>query len=351
MTSKPNSRIRTVLVVATVVGMAVAAVSFGGIAAVTIDTETTDTASTSDLTDGTAVHDLDNSSTVSTIEVQSDNASSGDDFNVYFTVNDTNSDQDGTTFYESGESWTATNESAGYYELNLTHATVFEDLERSAGENVSVDVKVVVNESETSEESVNFTITAVNDNDTAVAAVYGDEDGTQLTDTTSRFSLGSSLFGSDDDDEPGAVKSTESTGVNATNTSTIRVELVNGSAADAGAAAADRADSGEFLGFAGATAADQRVPVFVESADAEWLDTDEDAYATLDSEGDTLTVHNADTLVDEDGTVDVTTTANDAVGFGTTFSMLSNYDVSTTERIGLAGSALDTNGSPFESDD
>lgn len=336
---------KTILLVAAMMLLSVVAVP-GAFAAVTVDTETTNTASESDWQDGTVVTDLDNSSKESTLEVSSDNATSGDDFDLYLTVNDSDSDQDGEQIYHSGAEWTATNSSQGHYELNVTHGDAFSSLERDANENVTVDVEVVVNEgNDTSEESVTFQITADNDAETAVAVVYPDDDGTETTETTAAFETLDTLNVFSDSDV-GAVQTEEDVGV-ADNTSTVRIVSEDSNVTDPFDEAATDASDGDFLTTATMTLDDTRVPVFYQSADVEWLDTDSDTYATVSSDGSTLTVHNANETVDE-GDVTVTATGNDAIGFFATRSMLADYDASFTERVSLASSAINLNGSPFE---
>mgnify|MGYP006280703863 FL=1 len=142
-------------------------------------------------------------------------------------------------------------------------------------------------------------------------------------------------------------------GVNATNTTDVRVELVNSSAATAGSLAAENAEEGDFIGISAVSVDGEYVPVFSQSAsDVDWIDTDEDTYATLDSEGDTVTVHNVDEMVEESGDVEVSTKVNDGLGFGNARSMLSGYDsLSFGDRLSLAFDANNFNGNPFESED
>lgn len=332
-----------VLVVAALVVLSM--VAMPAMAAVTVDTETTNTSTTSDWQDGTTVTDLDNSSQTSTIEVSSDNASSGDDFALEMAVNDSDSEQDGETIYTTDAQWTATNSTQGHYQLNVTHATVFEDLERDAGETVTVDVTVTVNESETSEESVTFQIDAQNDADSAVAVVYGDE--AEFADTTSRFDISSYNPFSDDEDAVGAAQAEQTVGVNGTETDTIRVESANGSVTDSLDASISGLSDGDFMTLTTTTFDDDRIPVFYESAsDASWVDTDEDTYATVDAEGDTLTIHNVNESVDSDSDVDVMATTNDAIGFGATYSMARDYGAGLTDAVSLGTRALDYNFDP-----
>ncbi|WP_123619166.1 hypothetical protein [Halorubrum sp. CSM-61] len=315
-------------------------------AAASYDNETTSTSTTSDLVGGETVTDLDNSSVNKTLEVQSDNATSGDDFTLKFAVNDADSDQDGEVIYETGDSWTATNETEGYYNYTFDHATVFKNLERDAGENVTLDVRTVVNESETSEEVAEIQIYAQNDQNSAVGVVGDGDSGLSLADSGSAYSF--SLPFTNSSDEAGAAQASEDVGVNATNTTTVRLELSNASASDAGSAAISELETGAYAASSYGQFDGQFVPVFVDSADAEWLDTETDTYATIDSEGDTITYHNVNEAVDEDGTVTAKATVNDNAGFIQAWNTLGNYDIGSGERVSLAIDSLDTNGTPFD---
>ena len=92
--------------------------------------------------------------------------------------------------------------------------------------------------------------------------------------------------------------------------------------------------------------------MFYESADNdehEWINTSEDVYATLSSDGETMTIHNPDALLDDDqssATLDVTTVGDEKLGLGNSAEMYSNYDAGTLKTTIGAFSALDTNGDP-----
>lgn len=352
MTDHSNSRIRVTLLMVAIV--ALSAVAMPAVA-MTYDNETTNTSTTSDWQQGTTVTDLDNSSNVSTIEVQSNNASSGDDFKLEVSVNDSDSAQDGQTVYTSTESWTATNSSAGHYQLNVTHSEVFRTVERGAGETVTLDVTVIVNESETSEEKKTIQIDAKNGDSTGVIAAEDGEDSLTTSNKTgfADFDISSATLmfwksdDSSDDSFDGAAKNAESVNVSAENTTTVRMELVDSETSDAASTVMEEASSGDFLGTAGAKIAGDRVPVFAESAsDVSWVDTSSDVYATLD--GNTVTYHNVNKTVDSSGDVEFTASLNDGIGVGAADAMLSDFDdLSTTEKWRLAIGANDFNGDAF----
>lgn len=150
-------------------------------AALTYDSETTNSSTTSDLTGGETVTDLDNSSKTKTIQVVSGNASTSsltnpeEAFKLKLTVNDTDSDEDGRVFYTNTSTATVVNASAGHYAWNISHAEMFDELERDVDETVTVDVTVIFNESESDEESATITIDAQNDDDRVVEVVSDDD--------------------------------------------------------------------------------------------------------------------------------------------------------------------------------
>lgn len=192
--SRNTKRIAVVLAVA----LALVVAAGPAMAALTYDSETVNSASTSDLVGGETVTELDNSSQHKNIQVISDNASTStltnpeEAFTLEATVNDTNSDEDGTTFYTNTSTFTVVNASAGHYAINVSHAELFNQLERDVDETVSVDVTTTFNKSETDAESATITINAQNGDDRAVEYV-SDEDfknssGVDATNESNRFS-------------------------------------------------------------------------------------------------------------------------------------------------------------------
>lgn len=299
--------------------MVLSVMAGGALAALTYDNETTKTASTSDWQDGTAVSDLDNSSKVSTVEVQSDNATDGESFTLRMVVNDSNSAQDGQTIYEDTSNWTATNSTAGYYEQNVTHGEAFEDLERGANETVTVDVKTIWNESETDEESATISIDAQNDDNPRL--VVDDRATIESTGITVPVA-GLTLFEGDAD----AAQQESNISVN-NNTTTLTVHANSKNVSDAMDAATADTSSGDLTPDAYVKVNDQLVPVFDQSADAEWLDNGTETYAVAN--GDTVTVENVNETYDSGTTsVDVVVGANADVGFWETHSMLRDYGAS-----------------------
>lgn len=172
-----NTTKKTISALVLVAALLVAGVA-PATAALTYDNETTDSASTSDLVGGETLTDLGNSSKMKTIQVISDNASTSsltapeDEFKLELNVSDANSDETNRTFYtNTSATWNVVNSSAGHYSVNVSHADLFAELERDINENVTVDVAVTFNESETDAETSTITVYAQNGETDAVEVV------------------------------------------------------------------------------------------------------------------------------------------------------------------------------------
>lgn len=150
-------------------------------AALTYDNETTNSASVSDLVGGEVVTQLDNASKYKTIQVISDNATTSgltnpeEAFTLKLTVNDSDVPNDGRTFYVNDSTAKVVNASAGHYAFNVSHAEMFDELERKIDQDVNVDVTVIFNESETDEEKSTITITARNGDKRSVDVITSEE--------------------------------------------------------------------------------------------------------------------------------------------------------------------------------
>lgn len=324
--------------------MVMAVVTGGAAAALTYDDETTNTTTTSDWTGGETVTDLDNESKQARLEVTSDNASSGDNLVVKAVVNDSDSDQDGETFYEDSSSWDVTDETNGHYERNVTYATVFSELERDAGETVTVDIVTVYNESESDEEEGTIQIDAKNGANPLLVA----GDNAELQELGGGFfslsTLSFGLLGDDSDTTPEAARLEKTVNVS-DNTTELTVAQNNENVSDALDAATENTDSGALTTDAYVLMDETPIPVFDQSADVEWLDTESQTYAVAD--GDGITVNNVnETLSDDANSTDVVVVANGGLGFWDTRSMVSDYGASFT---GAASAAIDAGwGSTFE---
>lgn len=158
-------------------------------AALTYDNETVDSTSKSDLVGDETVTDLDNGTIYKTIQVTSGNATSSslsspeEAFTLELQVNDSDSDEDGRVFYTNTSTAKVIDATNGTYAFNISHAEMFDELERDVDENVTVDVVATFNESEDDEESATIQIHAQNDDDRAVEVIsdddFDDEDGVE----------------------------------------------------------------------------------------------------------------------------------------------------------------------------
>jgi hypothetical protein len=164
-----------------------------------------------------------------------------------------------------------------------------------------------------------------------------DDDLTTIGQTNTFFGL-SGILGGDDAEPP---VQTEQDVTVAENTSEVQVTFANASTADAFEAAQTDVESGKWVPKSALSVEDRFVPVFAEEADVDYLDTDEDAYATISSGGDTLTVHNAGELVDDSEEVTMTMTGNKQMGLRNANQMWGNYDLSTYQSFTLPTKAFD----------
>lgn len=314
-----------VAAVLTIALMVMAVMTGGAFAALTYDTETTDNAGTTDWTAGQTVTELDNSSKQATIQIQSDNATSEDNFVLRAVVNDTDSGQDGKTIYETENAWKIVNSTTGYYNQTVTYSTVFEDLERDAGETVTVDIVTVYNETETDEEQASIHINAENgDNPNLVADNRSEYEELEPGFWSNAISKVNPFSSSDDESPPEAARLEKTVNVTE-NTTTISVAENSANMSSALDDATEDVDSGAFTADAYVLMDDQAFPVFYQSADVEWIDTGVDTYAVADSSG--ITIENVnETLADDATSTDVVVVANGNLGVRDTFGMLNQYD-------------------------
>lgn len=342
--------IAIVLAVIMVVGMAVPAM------ALTADNETTETSTTSAILDTTTLTEPHNSSKSKTIEVDGDsntNTSSLTNPETAFTlrvlVNDSSHPQDGEVLYETTENWSVQTvaNAPDHYNLTVNNTEWGNELEYNATENVSVNFKVIFNESESDESVVNITPT-VDPQAQPDARIEVADSERQLAGFSSSNDSGvlASIFSSE---SIGAAKANQSIGVTS-NTENITVDIDNQSAVDAlGESVASKSD-GTLLTSSYVMVNGQMVPVFVGSAgDQSWLDTGSEAYAVVDTSSDEVTIKNANaTFSDSTSSVDVSVTTNEAAGFWQTRSMLSSYGASPVTAATTAANSIDTNGDPFD---
>ena len=304
--NKPKSLLLVAIMLVAAVGGAMAA-------APTVNTETTDTTYTSELTDG---------------DTQAYNATTSTNFS--YSADSENAkiviEQDNDTLYSATPDHD-TNASGTYY-YNATLADDGSDyagLDADAGESVTLNVTLTNNTEATNPDTTNVSYTFANGNAEAFEDVEGDN-----VETPSEDGYFASLLSSDDDTDP--AKSDSTVGIAGNETKTITMSVEGTSLADALDASAEDADDGDILWSSAMGLEDGYILIASEEApDTDWFD-DDSTYATYDEDAQTLTYHNVNERVDEDAKdVELSATGNDGLGLRNTASMLTSYDASTTE--------------------
>lgn len=300
-------------------------------AALTYDSETTNSASTSDLTGGETVTKLDNSSTYKTIQFSSTNATSSsltnpeEAFTLKLTVNDTESEDDGRVFYTNTSTPKVVDATNGTYAYNVSHAELFDELERDVDEVVTVDVTVVFNESESDEEAATIQISAQNGDKRAVEVVTDDDLANATVVETTNESR--TLW-------PDLNFATLETDTVITNNTTISYVLANETVADTFETAYDFSsfDSSDYIYTMTSTVEGTPIMVFASSAgeerEAGWFaggfDPSEDTYAVYMNDGGDYGSNSQINVVpqgehDEKASLEVTVSGNKKPGFWTAY--------------------------------
>lgn len=326
-----NRNVAAVLVAVLLVGVA----ATGGVvmgAAPTVDSETTETARSTNITD--AGSQSYNATTTSNISWYADSNSS----KILI-------EQDGRELYAASPDEYYHNSTSGNSYFNVTVADDGSDytgLEVGANKNVTLNATLINDTSLDSPDKTGVNWTFANGEERAYVAQTESEANDSDVTAFAEYGVGAGIvaldgLSADGLTQPARVEQ-ETTATE--NTSEVIIDFGNSSTADAFEAAQSDASTGDFLSMASVQMGDRRIPVFAESADADWLDTDEDVYATVSADGSEMTIHNAGELVDGSETVDITATGNRNIGFGETRTMLSNYDVSFVESVQLSSSAF-----------
>lgn len=344
--SSTKSRISAVLVAA----LLVAGATGGAMAALTTDTGTTTSTAVSDLTANDVVTEPNNASKANNVRVVGDTNTNTSTINpetamkIRYVVTDANSEQQGDVLYEDTSNWTVTAVSGAPDEYNksITNTKWGDDLQYGATQNVSMDARIVFNETKADESWNNISHFTDPAGDDARIEASGDEVSTA---DASRLSLSSVPFvGSDN--ATGAAQAEDTIAVTS-NTSTITVDTDNSTAVDAFDKVSE-ASAGSFATNGWVIVNGQVVPVFSGTeadVDANWLDTDE-AYATV-SDGGAVVVHNANSTFESGTTsIDVSATGNEALGAFQTLSLLRDYGAGFGTIASNMVGAADVNGTP-----
>lgn len=322
-----TSRRRIAVLLALVVGLSV--VVGGAFAtAPTLDTETTYTSQSTELTDGgTQTY---NESSTSDLSWVADSADSK--VEVY----------QGNEMIASfaPTNYTANGTGDWYYNYTLADdGSDYPGLDVGAGENATLTFKIINDTTATSPDHTNISVTFEN---TETQAIVGATDADSATAQNGYTVPGTDyvILGSDVD--PAQVD--DETTITA-NTAEIRIRMANQSDEDAFSAAADGVDAGALTTFAYVSAEGTTLPVFVDNADVSWLG-DDAAYGTLATDGSTLTIHNVNESFDA-GNVDLVATGNENIGITAAWGMARNAGAGYTDTAMVAASAgSDLNGDP-----
>lgn len=353
-----SNRTRLIVAFLVVVGASVAIAAASG--ALTIDTETANTATQSNFTDSTVITEPHNGSITNTMEIDggsemnnSNLANPETAMTLKFVVNDSSNDEDGDVLFETTKNWTVVaSSSENHYNVSVDNDQWGDDLQYGAGDNVTVDARAIFNESESDEAIVNATFTVDPDTNDTLAWLQFNEDEreTEAQDTTFLgLSVPNVPFVGQSADDPGAAKINDSD-INVTdNTDEIVMNVDNENATDAFAEVADAGNDGDLSVIGYAAVDDTPVPLFVEDADADWLDEGSESYAVVNADGTEVRIHNVNaTYGSSTSSVDVFAVGNDKVGFQRTRTMLSERGAGLGTQIIAGISAQDGNGDPFD---
>jgi len=340
------TKTKSILLVAV---MLVAATGGALAAAPALDTETTNTTETTEIQDaGTQAY---NATTASRISWEADSPNSS----IEITQNDETLFKASPDHYSAVDTGSDGNPDLWYYNVTVADdGNDYEGLEVGAGQSATLNVTLTNDTEAASPATSEVSYTFANTEESALIASEhpeSAEDGGPF----SSFSLAAinPLSNESTDEDVGTVLSTDSTTVTQ-NTATVTLDTLNSNLTDAYAASTEGASDGDLVwsSYTQVSVSDdsQYVPVFYQSAgEQEWLNTSEDAYATISSNGEEMTIHNPDALLDDgqsSATMDVTTVGDEQLGLGNSAEMYSNYDAGFVKtNIGALG-ALDTNGDP-----
>lgn len=325
-----------------IVFMAVMVVASGGMAGIafaaapTIDTTSSPTSQTSDLTDGgTQAY---NGTTASNFSWVADSPNSSLEIT-----------QNNTTVYMASPNHYATNDTDGdgnaeeyFYNVTLSDdGSDYSGLEANASEQVTLTFTATNNTEASSPDTSNFTVYFQNGEERAFTSTDNVE-----TAESGMFALNVPdvpFLGSNDSEseEVGTSRTTKTVSVT-NNTSEVTFDTSNTNLSDAFTQSFDGQSSGDFVWASTVNVNGEYVPFYYESAgDQSWLNNT-DTYATVSSDGSTVTIHNAGASADN-GTLEVEMVGDQKLGFRNAESMLSDYGASTSDAIRLSVNAMDFN--------
>ena len=315
------------LVVAALVVVGTSGVAFA--AAPSVDSETTDTATTSEVTDGATIQY--NASTNSTLQYSADSANSS----VIILQNGTQlSEYQNTSNPAEFEVTDATNDY-----INFTVAddeTAYSGVEADAGETVALTYRLVNDTNVDSPDTTNVTVNWANDANKSF--VRGESSDTETADPGFGVSIATwvPLVGAAGDDiiDPASVE--DEIGVAGSNQEEITVYVESSDGQDALTETYDAADEAGAVTYDGWVALEgEFVPVLSSESDApDWVATDDDTYATISDDGSEVVIHNAgSSLGDNTENATVQVVGNEKMDPFEIRGMLNDYGAGTLETI------------------
>jgi len=325
-----------------IVGLVVASSGLVYATAPAVDSETTDTATTSDLTD---------TSTQTYNETTTRRLAYSQDSNMTAVTINQGVDGRELATYEANSSSVVEYQTvaSGTYYFNATFAddaSQYSGLEADAGETVTLEAEMI-NKADSPE--TNTTIDYDFQNDANVSFVHMNNSETMVADSTGAGIRASILsIGGNDSDAGAAEVEQENIGVNGDSQDRVVVNIANADAQDSAAAVYNATEGTEAFSTVGvASFGGETIPVFAEGQSTpSWFD-DDMTYATVSEDGTTVEVVNpGESLSEDDTEADFSMEANDAIGFNNARSLASDYGAGTLESLSVGIDAFNVNGQP-----
>lgn len=327
--------------------MVIMVVASGGMAGIamaaspTLDTETSNTSQTTDLEDGDTQEY--NTSTSSNFSWSADSENSSlEVIQGNETIVEMSPDS-----YDAADTDTSGSNDTWYYNYEFADdGSDYDGLEADANENVTLTFQVTNDTEAESPDTSNFTVYFQNGEEMS----FVNADDVETADTGMFGSFSIPVIGDDNESDSeviGATRTTETVGVTE-NTSEVSFDVQSSNLSDSFSESFAEKSSGDLLWASTVSVNGDYVPVYYQSTgDQEWLD-DNETYATISSDGSTMTLHNAGESA-EDGELEIEAVGNQKLGMTNAQGMLRSYGASGLDVVRLSINAIDFN--PFSSPD
>jgi hypothetical protein len=277
---------RRVAAVLAVVGLITVAAGGAFAAAPTVDTETTDTATTSEITDGTVIQNFTANDSEASI-IQADYDSDNPKVKVLDENNDT------VTSYTASD-MTETNTSQDYYNTTINHS-VLNNVEISPGEQVNVTLRLINNTEVDSPDTTNVTLTLDGADGRTVRVVDSSLSSDAFTADAAGFDIpvvgtvSVPVFGTSGDTSTYSPDS--SIPINGSN-STVEIHYANTSGASSLSTVADELSSEAWAKGIAVQTDEGPVKTYVDAAPSDVNESN--TYAVYDTGDDDLVIHTGD---------------------------------------------------------